>query len=114
MADDSPKPGDNPLLAGVEGAVRGIVPFGMGDALVQGTLGGFSPENWEKIASGERQRKEVNPGAAIAGDGGKTHRLVARHKPAIHRTGTRRATGRATGHATGRAPFLRASRVVAT
>lgn len=68
MADDSPKPGDNPLLAGVEGAVRGIVPFGMGDALVQGTLGGFSPENWEKIASGERQRKEVSPGAAIAGE----------------------------------------------
>ena len=68
MADETPKPGEHPLLAGVEGAVRGIVPFGMGDALVQGTLGGFSPENWEKIASGERQRKEVNPGAAIAGE----------------------------------------------
>jgi len=68
MADEAPKPGEHPLLAGVEGAVRGVVPFGMGDALVQGTLGGFSPENWEKIASGERQRKEVNPGAAIAGE----------------------------------------------
>jgi hypothetical protein len=63
MADDAPKPGDNPLLAGVEGAVRGIVPFGMGDAIVQGYLG-ETPEQQDAILQGQRQRKEVNHGAS--------------------------------------------------
>ena len=69
MADEAPKPGEHPLLAGVEGVVRGVVPFGMGDAIVQGYLG-ETPEQQDAILQGQRQRKEVNPGAAIAGEFG--------------------------------------------